>query len=70
MEKIIRFKDIPQFTRDGNWQCDFSLEQLVDFVNEEEKEQKLQLNPFSTIAGFNKTYSAVFDLTDGTISGR
>lgn len=31
--------------------------------------QNLQLNPFSTGTGFDKTYSAVFDLTTGTISG-
>lgn len=31
--------------------------------------QNLKLNPFSVGTGFDKTYSAVFDLTNGTISG-
>lgn len=45
MNKITRFEDIPQFTRDGAWQCDYPLNHLVKFINEEIKEQGLQLNP-------------------------
>jgi len=43
--KINRFKDIPQFTRDGNWQCDFDIEYLVKWINEQIEESGLQLNP-------------------------
>lgn len=45
MSKITRFGDIPQFTKDGAWQCDYSLHHLVKFINEEIEEQGLQLNP-------------------------
>lgn len=26
MQKIKKFSDISQFTRDGNWECDFDVE--------------------------------------------
>jgi uncharacterized protein with ParB-like and HNH nuclease domain len=45
MNKITRFEDIPQFTRDGAWQCDFTLDYLVKHINEEIEEHGLQLNP-------------------------
>lgn len=41
----MKFKDIPQFTRDGNWQCDFDIEYLVKWIDEQIKECGLQLNP-------------------------
>ena len=40
----MRFRDIPQFTREGNWQCDFSIEDLVAWIDKERKEG-LQLTP-------------------------
>lgn len=43
--KYVKFKDVPKFTRDGNYQVDFWLESLVDFIENEVKEQNLQLNP-------------------------
>ena len=45
MEKITRFEDIPQFTRDGSWQCNYPLDYFVRHINEEVEEQGLQLNP-------------------------
>lgn len=45
MEKITRFRDIPQFTRDGSWQSDFPIEYLVKFLDTEIEELNLQLNP-------------------------
>jgi uncharacterized protein with ParB-like and HNH nuclease domain len=43
--KITKFRDIPQFTRDGNWQCDFDIKYIVKWVNEQISESGLQLNP-------------------------
>lgn len=45
MEKITRFKDIPQFTSDGSYQVNYPLISLVRYVEEEVKEMGLQLNP-------------------------
>lgn len=45
MKKITKFKDIPQFTRDGNWQCDFDIEYMVKWINEQIELSGLQLNP-------------------------
>ena len=45
MEKIARFKDIPQFTTSGNWQCDFEPVGLIKFIDEQVSEEGLQLNP-------------------------
>ena len=38
MEKITRFRDIPTFTRDGSWQCDFDFEYLLQFIDKLIKE--------------------------------
>lgn len=35
MEKITKFSDIPQFTKDGSCQYDFTIEYLMDFLNTE-----------------------------------
>jgi uncharacterized protein with ParB-like and HNH nuclease domain len=43
-EKIMKFRDIPQFTRSGNWECNYDLKSLVRAI-EEWKEEGLQLNP-------------------------
>lgn len=43
--KITKFKDIPAFTRDGSWQCDFDFKYLLEFIDEHIKEYGLQLNP-------------------------
>jgi hypothetical protein len=45
MEKITRFRDIPQFTRVGNHECCYTLLTFVNYIEEEEKEYGLQLNP-------------------------
>ena len=39
------FKEIPHFTRPGNWQVDQDLETLVQRIDVWEKEYGLQLNP-------------------------
>ena len=41
----MKFSDIPQFTRNGNWQCDFDVEGLCRWINEEVNDHNLQLNP-------------------------
>lgn len=45
MEKITRYRDIPQFTQDGSWQADFSFDYLIKHINAEIEKQGLQLNP-------------------------
>lgn len=45
MYKITRFSEIPQFTRDGVWQCDFDIIGVTRFIKNEVAEQGLQLNP-------------------------
>jgi len=45
MEKITRFRDIPQFTQDGAWQANFPFDYLVKHIEEEIREHGLQLNP-------------------------
>lgn len=44
MGKITRFRDIPQFTREGSYAVDCSLPFLVDWIQDEVKEG-LELNP-------------------------
>ena len=46
MAKITRYKDIPQFTRDGAWQSDFPLDYLIQHINDEIQDNGLQLNPY------------------------
>lgn len=43
--KITRFKDIPQFTRDGSWECDFDFKYLLEFIDTHVDMYNLQLNP-------------------------
>lgn len=45
MNKITSFKEIPQFTRDGSWQCDFDIVGVTKWVKQEIEEEGLQLNP-------------------------
>lgn len=45
MKKITKFADIPSFTRDGSWQCDFDFAYLLQFIDEHIKSYGLQLNP-------------------------
>lgn len=45
MKKITRFRDIPQFTSDGSWKANYTLESMVKFIEEEIVEAGLQLNP-------------------------
>lgn len=45
MSKIVRFKDIPQFISDGNYQVNYPLHSLVKVINEEVETMGLQLNP-------------------------
>ncbi|MDY8021194.1 DUF262 domain-containing protein [Paenibacillus polymyxa] len=40
----MRFRDIPQFTRVGSWECDYDLERFVKAIEEFENEG-LQMNP-------------------------
>jgi len=43
--KITRYQDIPQFTRWGQWEADFSVDRVIVNVDEWVAEQGLQLNP-------------------------
>ena len=45
MEKITRFRDIPAFTRDGNYQVDMDIRRIPEWIANEQKEMNLQLNP-------------------------
>lgn len=45
MNKIFRFKDIPQFTSDGSYQVNYPLTSLVKYIEEEVSAMGLQLNP-------------------------
>ena len=48
-DKITRYIDIPQFTRDGNWQADFDFLGLVDFIKEEYEQETAQLNIYDIL---------------------
>ena len=41
----MKFRDIPQFTKDGSWQADFDFPFLMKFIDENIRECGLQLNP-------------------------
>jgi hypothetical protein len=41
----MKFSDIPQLTRSGNWECDFAMKGLVTQIEKWEIESGLQLNP-------------------------
>lgn len=43
--KITHFKDIPQFTKEGNYQVEISIARIPDWIATEQKEMGLQLNP-------------------------
>jgi len=43
--KITRFEDIPQFTRGGSWECDFDLEGVLGFIQDEQKDNRLNMDP-------------------------
>lgn len=42
---IRRFRDIPQLTEAGQWECDFTPDRLVAFVDENVSQHRLQLCP-------------------------
>ncbi|ADO59652.2 DUF262 domain-containing protein [Paenibacillus polymyxa] len=41
----MNFSDIPQFTRFGTWECNFSLVSFVRFIEEAERDEGLEMNP-------------------------
>ena len=43
--KLTKFKDIPQFTSGGCYQCNYPLTSLVKYIEEEVETMGLQLNP-------------------------
>lgn len=43
--KYTKFRDIPQLTRCGNWECDFTFPELVKYIENEIQEQGLQMEP-------------------------
>ncbi len=45
MPKLTRFADIPPFTRSGDWECNYGLDRLVAWVDEQKVEAGLNLDP-------------------------
>lgn len=45
MGKITKFADIPQFTRDGNYQVNIDIRRIPQWIKNEQEEMNLQLNP-------------------------
>lgn len=45
VEKITKFADIPQFTRDGNYHVNMDIRRIPKWIEGEQKEMNLQLNP-------------------------
>lgn len=43
--KYTRYQDIPKFTRDGSWECDYSLDSAVEFIDELVERDGLDLDP-------------------------
>lgn len=43
--KITKFRDIPQFTQKGSWECDFDFKDLLKFIDKQIEIYGLQLNP-------------------------
>ena len=43
--KITKFADIPQFTRDANYQVNMDIRRIPAWIEENERENGLQLNP-------------------------
>ena len=41
----MKFKDIPQFTRGGSWECDFTLVSVIRQIEEWDKEFGVKMNP-------------------------
>lgn len=41
----MKFSDIPQFTREGNWECNYSVLRFVRQIEDFEKEDGLEMNP-------------------------
>lgn len=41
----MKFSDIPQFTRVGQWECSYSIPNFVRQIEEFEKEEGLEMNP-------------------------
>lgn len=41
----MKFKDIPQFTRSGSWECDFSLNSVIKQIEEWDSEFGVIMNP-------------------------
>lgn len=45
MDRITRFADIPRFTREGSYAVDYPIDSLVKWIEDEQAEVGLQLNP-------------------------
>lgn len=41
----MKFRDIPQFTRHGSWECNFQFKDFVNEINKRIENDGLQLNP-------------------------
>jgi len=45
MNKITRFQDIKLFTANGSWECDYRPHEMLNFLDELKKTDKLQMDP-------------------------
>lgn len=43
--KYTRFSDVPQFTREGAWECDFPLKRVWHRIDELQREEGLDIDP-------------------------
>ncbi|WP_180953883.1 hypothetical protein [Bacillus sp. M6-12] len=41
----MKFSQIPRFTRDGSWECDYTLQDFVRKIKEWEQTEGLEMNP-------------------------
>ena len=40
--KITKYKDIPKYTTEGSWECDYPMHRLVKYIKELEQIEGLQ----------------------------
>jgi hypothetical protein len=45
LTKITRFRDVPQFTRTGSWECDFDPKGMLAWIDEHVENYGLDLDP-------------------------
>lgn len=41
----MKFSEIPRFITEGSWECDYTIPMLINFIQELEQEEGLEMNP-------------------------